>query len=58
MSHCDGRIRARIIFCELLLAWVIAGAASAQGVGDVSGVVTDDEGIPLAGAFVKAAGRE
>ena len=40
------------VLCGLLLAWVISGAAQAQEPGNVTGVVTDDEGIPLAGAFV------
>ena len=40
------------MLCGLLIAWTLGGPAAAQDGGNITGVVTDDEGIPLAGAFV------
>ena len=47
----SGRVRF-LMLCGWLIACAFVGPAAAQGLGNVTGVVTDDEGIPLAGAFV------
>jgi len=40
------------ILCGVLLCCASAGLATAQSVGNATGVITDEEGTPIAGAFV------